>query len=180
MFADRPRAVKANCRYGSTMDTTDELARRARQVIDANHYMTLGTTEPDGRPRVSPVYFTQSGYRDFYWVSSPEAHHLANVAARPGVAIVIFDSTAPIGAGQAVYLTASATIVADADLAEECAVAFANVRPGAFAFTPDDLSGDAKLRLYVARAIKHEIHVPGRDPAYGTGIDRRVEVRLPA
>jgi hypothetical protein len=30
----------------------------ARRVIDANHYMTLGTIDPDGRPRPSPVYYT--------------------------------------------------------------------------------------------------------------------------
>jgi hypothetical protein len=47
----------------------------ARRVIDANHYMTLGTLDPDGRPRLSPVCYTRARYSDFYWVSAPEAHH---------------------------------------------------------------------------------------------------------
>jgi nitroimidazol reductase NimA-like FMN-containing flavoprotein (pyridoxamine 5'-phosphate oxidase superfamily) len=80
----------------------DDLAEMARQVVDANHFMTLGTSEPDGRPRLSPVYFTHAGYRDFYWVSSPTAHHSVNLAARPAVAVVIFDSTALPGQGRAV------------------------------------------------------------------------------
>ena len=74
----------------------------ARRVIDANHYMTLGTLDPDGRPRLSPVYYTAARYSDLYWVSSPDAHHSTNLAERPEVEIVIFDSTAPVGEGQAV------------------------------------------------------------------------------
>lgn len=161
------------------MSTPPDLVALARHVIDANLYMTLGTTEPDGRPRVSPVYFTHAEYHDFYWVSSPEAQHSANVAARPDVAIVIYDSTAAVGNGKAVYLTASAAQVPDDELPEQCARAFADVGPGAVAFTPAELSTGADLRLYVARASRHELHIRGRDPAYGTGIDRRMEIRIP-
>ncbi|MFC0533761.1 pyridoxamine 5'-phosphate oxidase family protein [Phytohabitans kaempferiae] len=156
----------------------DDLAGMARRVIDANSYMTLGTSEPDGRPRLSPVYFTHADYRDFHWVSSPAARHSANLAARPAVAIVIFDSTAPVGDGRAVYLEADAAAVPDEDLAERCAAAFARVKPGAHAFTPEELSGDSPLRLYVARATSHEVHIRGRDPHYGTGIDRRLAVAI--
>ncbi len=28
----------------------------ARRVIDHNHYMVLGTRDPDGSPRLSPVF----------------------------------------------------------------------------------------------------------------------------
>ena len=51
----------------------------ARRVIDHNRYLVLGTVEPDGRPRLSPVFYTPVDYRDFYWVSSPEAQHSHNV-----------------------------------------------------------------------------------------------------
>lgn len=30
----------------------------ARRVLDSNRYMVLGTVEPDGGPRLSPVFFT--------------------------------------------------------------------------------------------------------------------------
>ncbi|MFD0532754.1 pyridoxamine 5'-phosphate oxidase family protein [Actinomadura luteofluorescens] len=81
----------------------------ARTVIDGNRYMTLGTSEADHRPRLSPVYFTHAGYRTFYWVSSPDARHSGNIAARPEVAIVIYDSTVEIGQGRAVYIDAVAS-----------------------------------------------------------------------
>ena len=38
---------------------------------------------------------------------------------------------------------------------------------------PDELRGDAALRLYVARATSCEVHVPGRHLLNETGIDER-------
>lgn len=155
------------------MNRPDDLGEMARHVIDTNRYLTLGTTEPDRRPRLSPVYFTHVGYHDFYWVSSPKAHHSANIAAQAEIAIVIFDSTAPIGQGRAVYVSAHASVVADDELPRHCAEAFARVDPDAKRFQPHELSGDAALRLFRARATGHEVHIPGRDPVYGTGVDTR-------
>ncbi|GIF71406.1 pyridoxamine 5'-phosphate oxidase family protein [Asanoa siamensis] len=156
---------------------SDELDEMARQVIDSNKYMSLGTVGPDGRPRVSPVYFTHVGYRAFYWVSGPGARHSRNVAERPAVALVIFDSTVAIGQGRAVYVDAEATQVPDDELPRRCAEVFGAVADGAVRFAPEELSGDADLRLYVARATDLDVHIPGGDPRYGTGIDsrRRVE-----
>lgn len=155
----------------------EELNERARQVIDGNTYLVLGTTEPDNRPRVSPVYFGHAEYRRFYWISSPAAHHSVNVAERPAVAIVIYDSTALVGEGRAVYIDATAEIVPDEELPQACAEAFATPKAGARAYHPDELNSAADFRLYRALATRHEIHVPGRDPAYGTGIDARRPVR---
>ena len=74
----------------------DELSDLARKVIDANSYMALGTADEDGHPWVSPVWFASEDYRQFHWVSSPQARHSRNLAARPEVAIAIYDSsTAP-------------------------------------------------------------------------------------
>lgn len=160
------------------MAQPDELSDMARQVIDTNRYLTLGTTEPDGRPRLSPVYFTHVDYRDFYWVSSPTARHSTNLADRPAVSIVIFDSTAAVGAGRAAYMGAHAAQVPDDELPQRCAAAFARVTPDAVGFQPSELSGDAALRLYRARATSHEVHIRGRDPKYGAGIDTRREVSL--
>ena len=158
------------------MSLPDDLDALARGVIDANRYLTLGTTDPDLRPRVSPVYFSHAAYRRFYWVSSPAAHHSRNVAERPAVAIVIFDSTAEIGAGRAVYIDANALVIPEEELPRRCAEAFAGTGPDAVAFAPEELSGDAGLRLYCAKATAFEIHVPGRDPRFGTGVDTRRRV----
>ena len=146
----------------------------ARRVIDHNRYLVLGTVEPDGRPRLSPVFFTPARYRDFYWVSSPEAQHSRNVRARPEVQIVVFDSTRLPGDGEAVYLAASAREVSADELPDVVDEAFDPATRGARAFRVDELSGDGDLRLYVATATSYDVHVRGSHPTHGTGIDRRV------
>ena len=154
------------------MDTHPDLDALARRVIAGNRYLTLGTLDPGGAPRLSPVFYTAVGHRDFYWVSAPGSHHSRNLAARPSVALVIFDSTAAIGAGEAVYLSASARQVGDDELGPATAVAFATAKDGV-RFTAGELRGDAELRLYVARATACDVHVPGSDPRHGSGIDAR-------
>ncbi|HEX5117567.1 MAG TPA: pyridoxamine 5'-phosphate oxidase family protein [Pseudonocardiaceae bacterium] len=90
------------------MSDAPDLDATARRVIDRNLYLILGTLDPDGRPRLSPVHYTAARYSDFYWVSSPHAHHSRNLAERPDVEIVIFDAGAGIGTGDAVYFAATA------------------------------------------------------------------------
>jgi hypothetical protein len=149
-----------------------ELNALARRVIDANQYMVLGTRDPDGSPRLSPVYYTPARYADFYWVSSPQAHHSRNLTERPAVEIVIFDSTAPIGNGEAVYLAATALPIRDDQLEAACPEAF-RMTAGASRFEPDELHGGAPLRLYVAHVESCEVHVPGGHPVHGRGVDTR-------
>jgi nitroimidazol reductase NimA-like FMN-containing flavoprotein (pyridoxamine 5'-phosphate oxidase superfamily) len=78
-------------------ESREDLAAFARAIIESNLYMTLGTADDAGRPWVSPVYYAPAGYGEFFWVSSPEAKHSLNLAGRPEVSIVIFDSGASIG-----------------------------------------------------------------------------------
>jgi nitroimidazol reductase NimA-like FMN-containing flavoprotein (pyridoxamine 5'-phosphate oxidase superfamily) len=152
----------------------DELAEMARRVIDGNRYMVLGTVESDGRPRLSPVYFTPARYRDLYWVSSPDAQHSCNVRERPDVQIVVFDSSTLPGNSEAVYLAATAREVPAEELPELVDEAFDPETRGGRAFTVDELRGDGDLRLYVATATAYDVHVRGSHPTHGTGIDRRV------
>jgi hypothetical protein len=149
-----------------------DLDALARKVIEGNHYMVLGTRDPDGEPRLSPVYYTPARHTDLYWVSVPDSHHSRNVAERPGVKIVIFDSTAVVGAGEAVYLDATAREVPEEELEARCPEAF-RTKAGAEPFTPDQLRGAAPFRLYVAHVSSCEVHVPGRHPVHGRGVDTR-------
>src|SRR5215211_1847263 len=80
----------------------------ARALVDANLYMVRGTTDRDGTPWVSPVYYAHQGYREFFWVSRPEAGHSRNLEARREASVVIFHSTVPIGTARGVYMSAVA------------------------------------------------------------------------
>lgn len=159
------------------MDEQERLAAQAREVIDSNPYLVLGTVDGDGRPRVSPVFFGVDAYRDFYWVSSPEAVHSVNVGERPAVRAVIFDSTVRVGHARAVYVTGRARLVPDDELPARAAVAFRSIA-GARAFGPEELDSSADVRLYLLPADLVEVLVTGSDPRLGTGVDRRVPVVL--
>ena len=98
------------------MTPNSNRTQQARQIVDANQYMVLGTADASGRPWASPVWFAHQDYREFVWVSSPEARHSRNIAERPQVGIVIFDSRVPIGTGQGVYLSCEAAVASNADL----------------------------------------------------------------
>jgi len=152
--------------------TQQILDQRADAVIEANKYLTLGTVGPDGRPWVTPVYFTPDGHDTFYWASSTEAVHSANLAANPDVSIAIFDSSVRIGGASAVYFRARAELVPDDEL-ERCAAFYASRYPELRAYGADQLRAPAELRLYRARPTDHWILVRGGDPDFGTGIDSR-------
>src|SRR5690349_24703073 len=98
------------------MDRQRENIVIARSIIDANLYMTLGTADADGSPWATPVYFAHAEYREFLWISSPEARHSRNIAQRSRIGIVIFDSQVPINTGQAVYVEAQAHELSGEDL----------------------------------------------------------------
>jgi uncharacterized pyridoxamine 5'-phosphate oxidase family protein len=154
------------------MGTHPDFDEAARRVIDGNLYMTLATLEPDGSPRLSPVYFTPARYTDLYWVSSPDAHHSRNVRERPSVEIVIFDSSVAVGHAEAVYISARAREIPREELHEVIDEAFGE-RGGARRFAPEELHGDGDLRLYVASATSWDVLVRGGHPEHGSGIDRR-------
>ena len=159
------------------MASYEDLKVAAKRVIDANNYMVLGTSDPTGRPWVSPVYFTPDAYIDFYWVSSSEALHSQNIARRPDISIVVFDSQVPIGAAEAVYMSARAEEIADSDL-ELCAEIYSGRLPEARGFGPEQLRAPALLRLYRATVAEHSILIRGGDPDHGRGVDSRMTLTL--
>jgi uncharacterized protein YhbP (UPF0306 family) len=128
----------------------------ARGVIDANAYMTLATADGDGRPWASPVWFAHHGYTKFYWVSRPDARHSRNLAIRPHMALVVFDSTVALGEPQAVYIEAEAEQLSGAEQEQAINVYSRRSRAhGAGQWTTSDVNALASHRLYRATASKH-------------------------
>ncbi|MFF4499548.1 pyridoxamine 5'-phosphate oxidase family protein [Streptomyces sp. NPDC001401] len=133
-----------------------------RGIVDAGLYMVLATADGDGRPWSSPVYFAHVEYREFLWVSSPEAVHSRNIAVRPEVGIAVFDSSAAIGTGQGAYMSAAAERV-DGPAVERAIEVFSrrSVLHGGRVWTADDVRGDSGMRLY--RAVAHDHSVLAKD-----------------
>jgi nitroimidazol reductase NimA-like FMN-containing flavoprotein (pyridoxamine 5'-phosphate oxidase superfamily) len=162
------------------MTTTDELADVARRVIDANRYMALGTADASGHPWVTPVWFASEDYRQFHWVSSPEARHSRNLEARSEVAIAIFDSTVPVGGAQAVNMAGTAAELTGGAELERGIEVFGRLSVADVGRTwgLEDVQAPSPFRLYRATVSEHHVLIPGRDPERGTGVDRRERVEL--
>ncbi len=143
---------------------TDDNAADVRAIIDANRYMTLSTADADGLPWVSPVWFATVDHRRFYWVSDPNARHSRNLAARPELAIVIFDSTVVPGEAAPVYMSAVAEQVTGTELEEGIAI-FDQVSEaqGLSAWGLENVVPPARHRLYRATASEHFLLRDDRD-----------------
>ena len=138
------------------MTRAGEEEQIARGIVDRARYMTLATADAEGRPWASPVWFAPDGHRELLWVSAPGARHSLNIAARPEVSVVIFDSGVAPAEAAGVYLDCSAEQVPDdGALAQAMAVySRRSAAQGLPAWSVDDVRAPEDRRLYRARASR--------------------------
>ena len=85
------------------MDRT-KLPVRVQALLARIPYVTLATVSPDGQPWNSPVVGRFDDALNLYWVSSRAAQHSRNIAEEPRIFVVVYDSQAPEGTGEGLYL----------------------------------------------------------------------------
>jgi hypothetical protein len=155
------------------MGAAGPAGQTVRDIIEASRYLVLATADAAGRPWSTPVYFAHIGLAEFFWVSSPDVTHSRNIAARPEVGIVVFDSQAAIGAGQGVYMSAVAELLEGGEAARGIeAFSRRSVAHGGPEWTSQDVRPGAGLRLYWAAASSHWILAKDGQP------DHRIPVPL--
>jgi len=156
-----------------------DLETLGRAIIDGNHYMTLATANPDGEPWASPVFYVADGYSTFYWISSPEATQVRNIALRPRVGIVVFDSRQAPGTGEAVYMSATAGELTGAELDRGLEI-YLTAAP--FGKGPEHFRPPGPYRLYRATVTEHSMLCPQASsepcPVHGRTSDHRTVVLL--
>jgi hypothetical protein len=159
--------------HGGPAATGQDLEAIARAILDANSYMTLGTADETGLPWASPVWYAMAGYGELLWVSDPDARHSRNIALRPEVAVVVFDSRVPVGSGQAVYMSAVAGELAGEGLERGIEIfSDTSMADGARPWRREDVEPPAPYRLYRATVSEHSVLDPSSRP------DRRLPVNL--
>jgi uncharacterized protein YhbP (UPF0306 family) len=142
----------------------------AREIIDQSLYMVVSTADRTGQPWASPVYYASSDYKDFFWVSEPDATHSENLRERREVGIVIFDSTVKIGKGQGVYVLGVARELPAHETVDGIKIYSKRSKGhGGTRWSVEDVSPPARHRLYQATA--EAIYVLDEH-------DHRVEVSL--
>lgn len=127
----------------------------ARALVAANRFMTLATAGTAGEPWASPVWYATDDGHTFLWASSPETRHSRNLAERPQIAIVIFDSHATRGEGNALYLSAIAHELTGDELEPSIELySRRSQEQGYRAWSLDEVTAPARHRLY--RAVADE------------------------
>jgi nitroimidazol reductase NimA-like FMN-containing flavoprotein (pyridoxamine 5'-phosphate oxidase superfamily) len=126
----------------------------AEEILAANRYMTLSTADASGVPWASPVWFAWAG-DEVIWVSYEHRRHSRNIAERPQVAIVVFDSSVTPGDARAVYMEATAArLEGDERAAALDLYARRCTDQGIEPFTLADVEAENGLRLYRARVTR--------------------------
>ena len=139
-------------------------------LLAASSYLVLATADADGRPWTTPLFFALLAEDRLLWVSSPQSSHSQNLRIRPEAAMTVFDSHAPIGEAEAVYLEAGVSLLPHDQLAVGCERL--NVRlPVGQRLRPDDLSAAAPLRAYQASVTEFSVLVRGGDPRFTNTVD---------
>ncbi len=129
------------------MDT----AAHAKDLLARNRYAVIASADADGTPWATPVWFAADGLDRILWVSWPGSRHSRLIASRPEVAVTVFDTSAAPNEGEAFYATATAVECPDGDLDARLAVYNRrSLAQGLEEFSRATLTGDARLRLYVA------------------------------
>jgi Pyridoxamine 5'-phosphate oxidase len=125
----------------------------AREIIDKSLYMVVSTADSSGQPWASPVYFAHRDYRDFFWISQPDATHSENLRERREVGIAIFDSSQPVEAGEGAYVLGVARELPAHETAEGIEIfSKRSVSHGGEEISAEDVSPPARHRLYQATA----------------------------
>jgi uncharacterized protein YhbP (UPF0306 family) len=148
------------------------------RLLEQSSYCVLATADVQGEPWATPVFFAARDERELFWVSSPDSRHSRNIGVRPTIGITVFDSTAPIGRAEALYLEAHASTVEETLHAEALDVMNTKL-PSHQALAPADLFPTGPLQPYRATLTRHYVLIRGGDARFDNVVDQRLEVRPP-
>jgi hypothetical protein len=153
---------------------SDRHNRRAKEILATIQYATLATVTPDGKPWNSPVASVIDENLNIFWFSDREGQHSKNVRDNGEVFIVVYDSTAPSGEGEGVYIQAKAYELDNPDEIQAARRIKYDSEEGS---SPDEFLGDGVRRAY--KAVPQKVWMNDDVTEDGKFIkDIRVEVPL--
>lgn len=129
---------------------SDDLAARAKEIIESVVYINIATASGAGSPWNTPVYAVHDETYNFFWSSWSEAEHSKNIKTNSSVFITVYDSTRTRGDNhlRGLYIQATAEELINSEDIDHALKYFTSVdgtKP-----KPTDFSGDNVKRLYKA------------------------------
>lgn len=160
--------VRSNCRCG----------KLCRACSPSTATSCWGPQTPKADHGSHPCSYAADGEHRVLWVSSADSRHSRTISARPAVAITIFDSHAPVGEAEAIYLEATAEPVSNHAVA--AAVDRLNTRvPASHRLGPKDIAPAGPLQVYQATITQHFVLIRGGDRRFSHVVDTRLAVTPP-
>lgn len=153
----------------------EDRVARAKEIIEKIIYLTVATVSADGQPWNSPVYCAYDADYTFYWASWRENQHSKNIANNEKVFLVIYDSTAPEGTGEGVYIVAAASMVEDPEEIEKASRLLAG-RKNKTPKAAREFTGDYPRRIY--KAVPEKVWINDGGDVSGNYVDVRHELDL--
>jgi len=152
---------------------------KAKQILKENIYCTIATSTKNGTPWISPVFFGYDESTNIYWISDKNARHSQLIRQNPKVAIVIFNSKAPEGKGDAIYIEAEAHELTNKDEVKE-GIKIRDSRAMIEKFRVKEIEeviGNGIWRVYKAMPRKISKLTKG-EYINGQYVDKRIEISL--
>lgn len=156
-----------------------DLTSDTQRIISSIFYMTIATTNSDGTPWISPVYFNYDDHCSLYWVSYKDAIHSRNVTENKKASISIYNSGAAIWEGNGVYLQCDIVVLESQDDIQRGIDIYHGGRHIPHGFDRKDVSdyvGDKPWRMY--KAVPYDIStLKDGTEIDGYPIDQRVSAQ---
>jgi general stress protein 26 len=150
---------------------------RVKEILEKELYATIATSDLNCRPWNSPVYICFDEEYTFYWSSAKDSQHSLNIVDNENVFLVIFDSCAPWGEGEGVYIKARAREITDKDEISK-AIELRFNRAGQGRQEVADFVGEAPRRMYKAVPQNFWINRDVTDDSGEFVKDSRLEVEF--
>ncbi len=152
----------------------------AQKMIKDNVYMTIATATKSGKPWISPVFFAYDSKYNFFWGSAKNSLHSRLIEKNGNVAVVIFNSKAPEGTGDGVYMTGKASGITRKEVPHAMKLLFNRAGKSSEYYNkmkPENYTGKSPVRLYKFAPAK--LWVLGNSVKInGKLVDVRREVRI--
>lgn len=142
----------------------------AVKVIRAVKYITIATVSAEGLPWNSPMFAAYDDDFVFYFGTDSNSQKAQNIRSNPEVFVVIYDSTAPPGTGEGVYIRGKACeVVDDKELVKAHKLLCG--RDEVSYWKLDEVQGNAPIRLF--KIIPETIWMNDEGSANGHYVDTR-------
>ncbi|KKU74465.1 MAG: Pyridoxamine 5'-phosphate oxidase-related FMN-binding protein, partial [Candidatus Wolfebacteria bacterium GW2011_GWA1_47_6] len=106
-----------------------DVQKLAKEILESNQYMTIGSAGKNGTAWVSPVVYAYDNDLNLYFVSHIRSKHCVNIGQNKSVAVAIFDSHQLIGDGVGLQIEGTAKRVTLLEIPEVSLTYFKRTYP---------------------------------------------------